>query len=345
MNKNETISEIKLTFMGILILLGFIFVLGNQELVFNSVILGIRLVGGFLIPSLFFQITICNLLFSLGFFRKIIGTKAEILVLSFLGGFSVPSLLSEKAYSEKIISRNDAKAFGYSILCGGPALIIGGIGQKMLGSIQIGVILYLSTVFSQLLMFFLQKKSKINNIEIQKQEEIPETIVNSVKMSVTAIINLSGFVIFFSGIANIISSFSSSEMFIFGIEIKDFLGYFLESTFSIHNLILNKNAYSVYLISFFITFGGLCLQMQILSNLKTVKLNFLKLFLIKLTEGLISTIITFVLLKLFPGAVETFGQNNSVSVVYSNIPASIFLIAFSIYILTSPEKFSRKTFH
>lgn len=349
MNNKYLLSEIKLSLTGTFLLSSFIFVLANPKLCSEGVLEGIKLAGGFLVPSLYFQIIISNMIFSSGFLSRIpfINRKREIIILGLIGGYTVGSVLTSRALEEGSISEKDAKALGYSFLCGGPAFIIGGIGYKLLTNVWVGVIIYLSSALSQLIIYFLQKKDKEHSRTATSRMSFSEALVSSVNRSTASIISLSGFVVLFSAMSYIFINSSSIQGKAFGCDISRLISYFFEATFAGTDIVNTRANNAAELITFFVTFGGLSLHMQVFSFLNKLKLNFFKFFILKLSASFLSVIVCSMLLKLFPVSVETLSSGTAVSAVYANIPASFFLIIFSAYLLFKSGKFSlkRKSFH
>jgi hypothetical protein len=121
------------------------------------------------------------------------------------------------------------------------------------------------------------------------------------------------------------------------------LSYFLESTYATRDIITSGSKFSLYLIVFFLNFGGFSLIFQVKSNIKGLKL--LKLILSKTIIGLLSVLFCFILLKIFPITNTTIAGFSKINLFYSNAPASAFLLIFACYTLCNSMITSRKNYH
>ncbi len=326
------------TIFGVIIITVFSFVLANSKICSIAVVNGIELIFGFLIPSLYFQIIISKIIYESEILRRLpfISPKVEIILLGFLGGYTVASLLTSEALKEGSITIEESNALGYSVLCGGPSLIIGGVGSKLLQSASLGLIIYISSVLSQTLFYIIISKPSKTKIITPRNIDLSNALVSSVNSATMAIIKLSGFVLLFSSISYIISNLFSTDISILGVDLQRIISYFFESTFALADIVTTRSKLALYLLVFFLNFGGLSLIFQIKSNLKDLSLT--KLIFSKVIIGLLSVLICYILLKLFPITHTTSLAFTEISVFYSNAPASVFLLMFSCYVLFTSQK-------
>ena len=94
---------------------------------------------------------------------------------------------------------------------------------------------------------------------------------------------------------------------------------------------------SIESVAFFIGFGGICVHFQIFGIIKDIHINKVFFFLMRVLQGLISYVVMFILLKVFPISAETFESINKETTVTvsSTIWGSFALIFLSLIFLVS----------
>lgn len=306
---------------------------------------GLLICSEIVIPSLFPFAALTLFLFNCGVLKhveKVISPISKplfglsgkcfcIMLMSFLGGFPVGAKLINELVREKSISRNTAlRMLSYSVNPG-PAFVIIGIGQTLLNSTVAGTIIYFSGVISSLLMCIMLSPKERRETEIidptkVQNMNIADTFVSSVSDACTAVIGICSFVIFFSTVIGI-----TEELFQ-RTQLTDILLSLLEIS---NGTVLMKG--NIFILSFLVSFSGFCVHMQVLSVCKSFKVNYLYFLLQRIVVGLMSTGITFVLLKIFRITVPAVSLNSdladNISVI--SLPLSAALIFMSITLLIS----------
>lgn len=159
--------------------------------------------------------------------------------------------------------------------CASPIFIIGTVGTSILKNTFSGYALYIIHICTLLIVSVLLN-SKNNDsyvTDIKKQ-----SLSTSVTESITAVLNICGYMILYNLIIKITTYFLPSEL-------KTIVAGFLEFTQGIKQASILYTD-SMPIISFFLSFGGLCVITQCISILKGV--NKLTFIFYRLLSGLIA---------------------------------------------------------
>lgn len=340
MNKSSLLTKIKTDLFGAGIIILFVFVIANSSLCTKAVLHGLSLSAGFLVPSLFFSMVLCGIIRELGILRQIpfINSRREVIILGLLGGYPVLSHLSEKSLKENKITKKEAELINNCFLSGGPAFVIGGIGAKLLGSPFLGVLIYISSIISSFILYLVLKKHKVSeNKNEMGASDFCTALISSVESTAKSVINLSAFVTLFSAVAYILSNLSVSLKHI---------SYFIEVTSAVSDIAFQKTSLlSLSLITFFQAFGCFSVQIQVLSNLKSIRLSKVRYLLYRLISSVISVVIMNIFFKLFPVSLSVSISFNKIPSFSSNLPASLFLILFAFFFIWYFERSKTKNYH
>ena len=286
----------------------------NPEPCKKGVINGLLLCGRVIIPSLF-PFTVCVLFLVktdfLSFLKPISKITAylfnldseqfSIALLSFIGGYPIGAKLLNEAVTFKKISPEKAGVMLNFCINAGPAFIISAVGSSVFNMRKIGILLYISHLSASVIICLLSRKKLKDKPKIKiarkPNSNIADNFVISVSGASSAMMNICGFVILFSCInASVLPLCKGSETL-------TFLCGMLETT---NALALTKN---IYLISFFLGFSGICVWFQVLSICKNIKIKIIPFILCRLSHGALSSLFTYVLLKIFKITLPTLSNN------------------------------------
>lgn len=338
MNKKNFIK----TLMHFLIIIcAIFFILIYEDECRKGVASGILISGNIIIPSLF-PFTVCILMIMRCGFTAYIEKTEKIIfkffglnpseflvfILSFIGGYPIGAKLINETVKEKNSTESRANNILLFSINGGPAFIVLAIGNGMLNSKKIGIVLLVSHITSSLIIsLFTAPKLKTNYYKsrtISTKKSFSDNFVDSVANSAETILHICAFVIIFSAIGEILSA----------IKIIEPITYFLEITTAIRK---TKN---IYFISFLLGFGGISIWLQILSCCKNFKVNLFALITSRVVAGLLNATLTFIILKLFKFDCSTF-SNNVLSIsnfVYKTPSLTVSLILMAILLVISLER-------
>lgn len=308
----------------------------------DGAINGILICGRIIIPSLF-PFTVCvvfllksgvlsKLTFASPVFRFLFGISAEqfaVVLLSFIGGYPIGAKLIDQCVSQKNVSKKNAGIMLNYCVNAGPAFIIGAVGVGFLSNKSIGYVLFFSHIFASIVLCFISRffidGNNINTKINTKSIPLTDNFTQSTAEAASTLFNISAFVILFSTINSYITYFSAKYPIL-----KNIL-YISEVT----NGISHTN--NIYLISFILGFGGICVWCQIFSCVRNLKINYFMFILSRLFHGFLSIIFTKLLLNITKTSAPVFsaGKVQGYAMLYSTPALTISMISLIIIFLIS----------
>lgn len=257
------------------------------------------------IPSLFPFFVISGLLVKLGFVTvlgKILspvsrlcfnqsGKGAVVFLIGIICGYPTGAKVIADIYKEKGFSRDDAERLLAFCNNSGPLFVIGAIGTNMLADYNLGVALYIIHILSAVFVGVILRKSGKRQKETMLCDigvkSISQAVSESVEGAVKSILNVCGYVVFFSILCAIV---------------KDvFLVSILEVTTGAKNIIAYGFGEKItfVLLSGIIGFGGICVLFQVQSAVCDTGLSLKFYILGKVTQSFISMVLAFLYVNLF----------------------------------------------
>lgn len=178
----------------------------------SSVSDGLNICGRIIIPSLFPYLVAVNLIAELGIIAKLTShgkgsfSKAAFII-GISGGYPVGASFIAEARKRGEISRDAASRLLIYCNNSGPAFIIGAVGTGVFNSAAAGITLYAAHIASAIIYGKLLHADDCSNGQIlPKPKAFSAALVDAVKKSVSAMINVCGFVLTFSVFLSIINS-------------------------------------------------------------------------------------------------------------------------------------------
>lgn len=356
-------SSKNLLFTAILSLLIFYIILNPKDCIAFT-IAGSKLFFYSVFPSLFPFLVIVNLIFAFGgieiyskFLGKIICTPlglpkecSIVLLASVFCGYPLGSRYAGELYELNIIDKPTFQRLLNIATNGSPLFIIGTVGTAMLHSTFLGYILILSNLLSCIVMgLILPGRTKRNSYSNSKSLvavtnlETPSpnfglAFKSALEDATKTCLSIGSFIIIFSVIIGIIkssalyhtaiSTLCSSRLISYDIVDGVFLG-FLEITNGCNIISASSISLNLKVIacSFLIGFSGLSITSQVYSFIYKYKISMKKYITLKIIQGIICALITFILLNLsFPmWNQETFLNKNS---IFSSRTSFIIILMF-----------------
>ncbi len=304
------------------ILLVISFIVYSEEIK-DSLINALMICGKSIIPGLFPILCIVLIIVNLGYVSYL-PEKAYVyflFVLAMISGYPVGSKLLSTAVKSKQLTEYDAKKILPTMVCAGPAFIINLVGSNIFGSSIIGLRIYLSIVFSNFTLFLILGGYKIKLYKNRSNTNFINTISNSIKQSADSIMNICGYFLLLSAIASIAKD-------LFNKKTANCILYVLEVT---NGVFQSRN---IYLTCAILSFGGLCVIMQIISSVENLKINVAKLLIIRFISAAVSNIYLKIGFIIFPSEINIISttHNASTPAVTYNLPFAIFFL-FSVFVL------------
>ncbi|MBE7028112.1 MAG: hypothetical protein E7407_03650 [Ruminococcaceae bacterium] len=229
----------------------------------------------------------------------------------------------------------------------GPLFIIGTIGLGMFRNIKAGMLLYIIHIISAIitgisLRFLSVSKTKTKNTlykTVPLHENYGAAFSHSIKESVSTILSVCGFIVFFSSITAPFLSLLGKNMtgnILMGI--AEITGGILEIS---QNCDINT---ALPVISALLGFGGICVTLQVMGIVKTESLSMKPYILGKLFQSAISFILCKVALKKML-VTSAFSIDKTIDFRTGNLGAaitSVFIIsAFYFFVLALRKNFKR----
>ena len=133
---------------------------------------------------------------------------ARVLLVGFLGGFAPAANASAEAVRSGQMTPEEADRLLPACVCSGPSFVILTVGQTLLGSTEVGVLLFLAQITANYLCAaLLSRLSRTNRNEKRrsprpKQQEMPQLRLDGIlAQSTLTYLKLCGFVLFFRMLA------------------------------------------------------------------------------------------------------------------------------------------------
>lgn len=236
------------------------------------------------------------------FMEKVFKLKQEtsiVFLLSIISGFPSNSKYIKNLLDNKIINKQEANKLLMFTHFSNPLFIIESIGINFLNNKKIGILILIIHYFTNFIIGIFIRNYCINldksNINIKKNKiSFVECLTNSIYNTIKILFLLYGIITFFMIITTIIK-----ENIYLNPILNSFLCGLLEMTQGIYfisnlNIPINIKA---SIITFFISFGGLSIHMQVFSILNNYKLNYFDYFLARIIHALISSSTIFLILQ------------------------------------------------
>ena len=297
----------------ILLLIIFFEIFDHSNIVFNSIINSSKIWFYNIIPSIFpiyimvdllINYNILNLisyLFSplMKYIFKMKKETAIIFLLSIISGFPSNSKYINSFLDNNIININEANKLLMFTHFSNPLFIINSIGINFLHNKKIGILILISHYITNIIIGFINKNyyvdySNTGKIIENKKSSFITTLTYSIYNSIKILILLYGIITIFMIITSLINV---------NINLNPILNCIICGILEITNGIYYTSnlsiplIYKACLITFFLSFGGFCIHMQVLSILNKYKINYFNYLKTRIIHGIVSTSIIFLILS------------------------------------------------
>lgn len=341
-------------------LLLFILLVFNTTICLEAAKEGISLWINVVFPSLFPFFIASSMLISSGAansFGKILapitnklfkasGESGYIMATSMLSGYPMGPRLCSQMYSKGYLTADQVEHFLSFVNTSGPSFIIGAVASGMLKNVQLGTYLalshYLGTILTGML-FSIKRQNSVSKSYSNENIVMPpfgNMLSEAVNKAMQTQLIIGGFIILFSviinlllhlniiqGIAGVFSHLGVSSD-------PEVLSGTLAGIFEITNScsLLSQTSASLNtllpIISAVISFSGFSILMQSYTLLSNANIRFKALLLPKIVHAVISYVLCYVAILIFPLSVTA--SNIDFSYSYSFIDTLINSVSFSI---------------
>ncbi len=287
-----------------------IFMLSNPSKTIESVLFGLNIWMYNVFPSLFPFFILSDLLINFGFvellsklfgsFMKVFGLSRNasyVYFLSFIcgspsGARSTRQLLDNNMIT--LIEANHLIKFTHSV---NPLFVLGTVGSVLLNDLKLGFIILISILLGNLIIgvaFKINNNNAFNKNEIYNLKEKDNFVValsNSIYNSLDILFLMLGIIIIFLIISSFVDSFNFNNSF--SLIIKGIL----EMTQGVKLVSLSNFSliYKVILMTFFLSFGGISVHMQVASVIDGTKIKYKNFLISRLIHSILSSILVFIL--------------------------------------------------
>lgn len=227
-----------------------------------------------------------------------------ILIMSMLSGYPVGAKLISDLYEKKLIDTDTAKSISTFTSTSGPLFILGTVGMSMLQSKTAGFIILVSHYLSALIngLIYRRKTGEIEVNPLPPPINTSDILSKSMLNSIVSVALVGGYIAIFNMVIDVmrdlkIIEFAAKGLSLLNINFDTAMGFvssIIEVTKGCH--IMSKSsshiAVLIPLCTFAISFGGLCITLQSLTFLGKCKIKPAFYLLSKLTQALISMIIS-----------------------------------------------------
>lgn len=303
------------TILGALIMFFLILLLifdtkGIMTAVYSSVFICLEVI----IPSLFAFMVLSSLILSTNLYKiifkpliiifkpllKMTEQESGIFILSLIGGYPVGAKLIRQAVENGSITQKSAQRMINFSFASGPSFITGIVGVGVFGSVKTGLILYFSNIISNIVLtFILNIKSKPCNSKIAYNISFTaDKLINSITSSARVLFEICAMIVGFSVIVRVIS-YLPFELIgsVFNVD-EEFIQALIFSICEISNIrSFSASVVFLPLISALLSFGGICVLMQVKSILgQNIRMK--SFVIIRIIGATISGAITFLYIKI-----------------------------------------------
>lgn len=277
------LSRIKIKPFAVMLILTFVCII-NIESVIDGVKNALSICAASIIPSLFVFMVLSDVTVTLLMDDDTVSLSPKIMAFAIgsLCGFPIGASVCDRLCQSNAISKEDAAKIIPFCNNASPAFVIGAIGVSMLKNKNIGLLLYFSQIIASLFPILFIKVKKCDNEKTKTNHSIGDAFFSAIEKSIFGIFKVCAVICIFSVIIALLDTVSLSYLSIF-LEISNGAA-FCASLFN------NVPALTIPLCGFCCGFSGICVHMQIISSLKSVKVKYIHLLLYKLLQGILCSL-------------------------------------------------------
>ena len=254
------------------------------------------------------------------------------LILGLIGGYPTGAILSNELFNLHLIDNQTAKRLLRCSFCGGVAFIITAVGTIHLNSTKTGIIIYTINVLSSIIICVADGIIHPNTNKSTQEYSIGSqsfcnALINSIECSTKSVAVMCGCIVFFSAICGLVS-------------IPPFAMPLIEITNGIFKF---DGSISLPYLCFFLSFGGLCIHLQILNVIKSTGIGYIDFFVHRVVGGLISYFLGKGYILLFNPNTEVFSNISQITPRLNQINGSLSIILLASCIVIVVDLNNKKS--
>lgn len=281
------------------------------------------------------------------------GTVGTIILLGLTGGFPVGAKGMAELYEKGKVDLETAKAVTMFLVGGGPGFVVMVVGKSLYGSTTTGLLLWLCQISAQIITgVFACRKIKFSNTNKSYIKKIPfsTAIVSSTQSGIDSIISLCGLVIIFSCIFGIFTDLHIIDFICNALTKIKIPKPISECLLNIIWEVTNgcntccDNTAPIWLTSFALGWGGICVHFQIYSLTSNLKISKLKFTAYRFFQGIITSILSSIIFYFYTPSKDVYKSIFQSNIVNSNnYIGSIALIGMCIVFIMCIDNKHKKT--
>lgn len=230
----------------------------------------------------------------------------SVILLTMIGGYPVGARCAAALYEQGELSRSDAQKTACIAVCAGPGFLINYIGCALLNDRQAGIallcasfagVLLTGVIFGRMMKGDPTPERPINNGD-RKQNLLLSSVADASK----ATFQMCSMVIICVAMIEVIQTVIPNDT------VTDILSALIEITAGCHRMC---GKYPLYLIAFFIGFGGIAVHLQIFAGLGKLSLNKGLFFFSRIIQGIITAAAAYIYLMIFPVEQSVFSSTDA----------------------------------
>ena len=254
------------------------------------------------------------------------------LILGLIGGYPTGAILSNELFNLHLIDNQTAKRLLRCSFCGGVAFIITAVGTIHLNSTKTGIIIYIVNVLSSIIICvadgIIHRSTNKSTQEFSiGSQSFCNALINSIECSTKSVAVMCGCIVFFSAICGLVS-------------IPPFAMPLIEITNGIFKF---NGSISLPYLCFFLSFGGLCIHLQILNVIKSTGIGYIDFFVHRVVGGLISYFLGKGYILLFNPDTEVFSNISQITPRLNQINGSLSIILLASCIVIVVDLNNKKS--
>ncbi|GEM_PF-71481 len=229
-----------------------------------------------------------------------------VILLSILGGYPVGARCAAMLFEQGDISRSDAQKVANIAVCAGPGFLINYVGSALLGSRQIGIILLCAEITGVILTGVIvgrtMKSTPLPHPHSSSEIASRNLLIDAVADASRATFHMCGMVVICTAMIAVIGEGSPDK------RITDIASALIEITEGCHRMC---GSYPIYLIAFFIGFGGISVHLQAYAGMGELRVNQMIFFIFRILQGIITAAAAYSYLMIFPVEQGVFNSTDA----------------------------------
>lgn len=263
---------------------------------------------------------------------KLPSVSLAAILLALIGGYPVGARAVSALYEKGMLSHSQAQKTAYVAVAAGPGFVVNYIGQALLNHKTTGILLLVSQTVSVILTgVIIGRTVSCDEMRHPENADIPENnlLIDAVTDASKGAFSMCAMVIVFCALTEVLSAVFSSFP-----EAVGLAAGLLEVTTGVNRA---AGVYPLWLIAFYVGFGGLSVHFQIFASLGEIPVKKHLFFLYRIIQGIIASLLTYISVSIFPGTTAVFStiETKASAEISGTLWGSAALVLLSLFFLGS----------